>query len=401
MERWSNSTNNVLSHEVFESITDPDLNAWYYVNTSGENGDLCNFNIQNPIALNGIRYAIQREYDNATHGCAAGVGTRPSNDSFGSSIAISEGQTLAGTNVGATLEFGEPFHGFVPDGASVWWSFTAPRSGRVTINTLTSNFDTTLGVYTGSSVSALTPVAGNDDCASAQSCVTIDVLGGTVYRIAVDGYYGGRGSSIVLSVSRVRPIARDFNADDVSDVLWRDTSGNIALWLMNGGVIGSSLSLGNVPTSWSIVGQRDFNGDGKADILWRNTSGATVIWLMNGGTFVSSVSLGTVTTDWSVVGIDDFNGDGKADILWRNTSGALALWLMNGTTFVSNVPVGTVTTDWSVAGTSDFNGDGKADILWRNTSGATTIWFMNGGTLVSSAGLGTIASGWSVAGTGD
>ena len=34
---------NVLSHEQFEAITDPDLNAWF--DTSGqENSDKCNFN---------------------------------------------------------------------------------------------------------------------------------------------------------------------------------------------------------------------------------------------------------------------------------------------------------------------------------------------------------------------
>ena len=26
----------------------------------------------------------------------------------------------------------------------------------------------------------------------------------------------------------------------------------------------------------------DFNGDGKSDILWRNTNGEMAIWLMNG-----------------------------------------------------------------------------------------------------------------------
>ena len=26
----------------------------------------------------------------------------------------------------------------------------------------------------------------------------------------------------------------------------------------------------------------DFNGDGKADVLWQNTSGSRAIWLMNG-----------------------------------------------------------------------------------------------------------------------
>jgi len=35
----------------------------------------------------------------------------------------------------------------------------------------------------------------------------------------------------------------------------------------------------------------DFNGDGKADVLWQNSSGACAIWLMNGITYSSGVYL--------------------------------------------------------------------------------------------------------------
>ena len=42
----------------------------------------------------------------------------------------------------------------------------------------------------------------------------------------------------------------------------------------------------------------DFNGDGQADILWQNSSGARAIWLMNGTTYSSSVYFGTAATSW-------------------------------------------------------------------------------------------------------
>jgi len=45
--------------------------------------------------------------------------------------------------------------------------------------------------------------------------------------------------------------------------------------------------VGNVPTTWSIVGTGDFNGDGKWDILWRDTSGNVAIWEMNGTTVLN------------------------------------------------------------------------------------------------------------------
>ena len=42
-------------------------------------------------------------------------------------------------------------------GHSVWWVWTPSVTGRVKIDTCTSNFDTQLGIYTGSPVSALEP----------------------------------------------------------------------------------------------------------------------------------------------------------------------------------------------------------------------------------------------------
>jgi hypothetical protein len=211
--------------------------------------------------------------------------------------------------------------------------------------------------------------------------------------------YGLTCDNVVLS--------RNFNDDDTSDILWRDTSGNLAIWEMKGGTIlnPSSTGLGGVATTWSLVGQRDFNGDGYADMLWHDSSGNLAIWEMNGTTILnpSSSGLGTISTAWSVAGVGDFNGDGRADILWRDTTGDVAIWEMNGTTILnpSSSGVGTVATNWEVVGVGDFNGDGKADILWQNNiNGNLTIYLMNGTTITSSATIGNPGS-YSVVGTGD
>src|SRR5262249_56998427 len=37
-----------------------------------------------------------------------------------------------------------------------------------------------------------------------------------------------------------------------------------------------------VPNIWQVQGIGDFDGDGKSDILWRNDSGQVYIWEMNG-----------------------------------------------------------------------------------------------------------------------
>ena len=125
--------------------------------------------------------------------------------------------------------------------------------------------------------------------------------------------------------------AGDFNGDGKSDILWRDFPGRVALWLTDGAI--DIMSSGAFYTSWNIQGSADFNGDGKTDILWRDfPMGQRAIWLMDGSIHSSSVSLGAVSISWDIAGSGDFNGDGKSDILWQNDStGQRAIWLMKGT----------------------------------------------------------------------
>jgi hypothetical protein len=99
----------------------------------------------------------------------------------------------------------------------------------------------------------------------------------------------------------------------------------------------------------------DFNNDGKSDILWRNTStGDNAIWFMNGGTVSSSSAITSQTSqNWKVVGTGDFNNDGKSDILWRNTStGSNSIWFMNGGTVSSSSAITSQTNqNWKIVGT--------------------------------------------------
>ena len=126
----------------------------------------------------------------------AAPGTIPDNNDFGGATTIilnSATEQFAGTNVAASRESGEPVHAGANaiNGHSVWWKWTAPNSGSVTLTTLGSNYDSVLAVYTGASVSALSVVAANDDVQNGvirTSTVTFNVTGGTTYSIAVDGW---------------------------------------------------------------------------------------------------------------------------------------------------------------------------------------------------------------------
>jgi hypothetical protein len=94
----------------------------------------------------------------------------------------------------ATREAGEPAHAGTSGGASVWWRWVAPVSGRMLFLTEGSDFDTVLAVYTGDSLSSLRSVASNDDVSGALwSRVSFEARAGTTYWIAVDGFRGTTG----------------------------------------------------------------------------------------------------------------------------------------------------------------------------------------------------------------
>src|SRR5439155_60285 len=132
----------------------------------------------------------------------------PANDAFANAQSISgTSGSVTGSNANATKESGEPYHAGDAGGRSVWYYWTAPGSGSVTIDTVGSTFNTLLGVYTGGSVSGLTTVASNDDISSGsnfQSRVTFSAVSGTTYRIAVDGSNGASGS-VILNWSLTNP----------------------------------------------------------------------------------------------------------------------------------------------------------------------------------------------------
>ena len=90
----ADSTNNVLSHETFETITDPDGTAWWNSLDNGlygqEIGDECSFLLfsntgaflgfdPSDVTLNGKKYVAQPEYNNNSNACT----TRPSGLGFG------------------------------------------------------------------------------------------------------------------------------------------------------------------------------------------------------------------------------------------------------------------------------------------------------------------------------
>jgi len=130
---------------------------------------------------------------------------RPANDSFAAAFKIpAAGGIILASNMYATVEPAEPFHGNDPDAAaSVWWSWSPTDAARVLIDTAGSSFEPVLGVYTGASLATLSLVAWstNDVQNGLKANVVFDAKPGLTYRIAVAGYDQSGMGNIHLRVA--------------------------------------------------------------------------------------------------------------------------------------------------------------------------------------------------------
>jgi hypothetical protein len=192
----------------------------------------------------------------------------PANDSFANAATITlpatNTATLSGYNTNATKQVGEPNHADNAGGRSVWWRWTAPAAGPVTIDLKGSYFDTTLGVYTGTAVNALTTIASNDDLSASPhiqaSSVTFTAIAGTTYFIAVDGFDADcAGVTLNLSFSPTGPLLPVITSQPVSATVTSGGSASFSVtatgatgyqWTFNGnnisGATGASYTLSSV-----------------------------------------------------------------------------------------------------------------------------------------------------------
>jgi hypothetical protein len=134
------------------------------------------------------------------------------NDAFAQRVALNGKEVSAiGYTASATNEIGEP----ATSGAkSLWWTYTPPTPGRLIISTQGSdNYDKTIAVYLGSSLTGLRLVANvtNQYNGSTGNVVSfsIPVTAGTDYQVSLGNIYSrGAGDAAVIS----------FSLDDESDI---------------------------------------------------------------------------------------------------------------------------------------------------------------------------------------
>ncbi len=174
-------------------------------------------------------------------------------------LNVTQGQ-IRSANVGVATDPGAPdIIPGDPGGSTVWYQWTPLLGGVATFSTAGSDFDTIMGVYTGSAPDNLVPVPSainNDDGGGfLASTVAFNASGLTTYLIAVDGFYGAQGN-VVLSWGVTLGDSLP-NASNTPPAVTASTSTGIQLsspwpgkscdWLFNGAVVASQTSVLTVP----------------------------------------------------------------------------------------------------------------------------------------------------------
>lgn len=229
------------------------------------------------------------------------------NDAFASAVLLegTEG-SVTGGNTTATKQAGEPAVAGDTGGASIWYRFKAPATGKLQLSTKGSTFDTLLGLYRGASVSSLKKVATNDNANKAKvwSAVTAEVERGKTYYVVIDGRRIGGGADQGTA-------ALSYGFRPANDDLRHATT-----------IKGAQ---GKIVTSNEGAGLEDKEPQKIADqkagqsiwyTFWANKSGVLQLDL-SGSSFdtLLSVSIGTKVSKLSRVADDDNHGNGPSSQL--------------------------------------------------------------------------------------
>ena len=255
--------------------------------------------------------------------------TRPAfagSDSFALATSITtpqySGIVATADTTGATTEAGEPtLFGAIAAcnsvaiptfGATAWYTWTAPGlNGTAVFDTYGSSFDTTLAIYTGGAVNALTVVKCNRDFpfAGDASAVALSYTAGTTYRIQVGGVASATGS-LVLSMSTGAEIFLNSNQDNITSDIGLTLREGILL--ARGGTTAAGLNRALSAQEAALVLNAAAFGASNSDVV-RFSAGAGFV---AGGPF-STITMSTVLPDLSSNG-DTISGIGAGVLINGN-----------------------------------------------------------------------------------
>ncbi|MBT2407699.1 MULTISPECIES: FG-GAP-like repeat-containing protein [unclassified Streptomyces] len=194
----------------------------------------------------------------------------------------------------------------------------------------------------------------------------------------------------------------DLNNDGYTDIVGRNRNGELHLYPGTGKTgtnsFGSPSLIGTGWNTYDTLGFGDMNGDGRTDVIGRDSGGDLWVYPHSGGTGTSTlgsrvfIGNGWWPASWTTIRFADLNGDYKIDIMGRTDGGDLYVY---PNTTGSN---GTIT-----FGARYFNGNGWWNGYWNpfatdlNSDGAAeSVGITNNGELYDflPTGRTLIGTGW-------
>lgn len=207
----------------------------------------------------------------------------------------------------------------------------------------------------------------------------------------------------------------DFDSDGASDILARDSAGQLHLYRGNGTGGFQAGTGGVIDSGWgtfdAVIAPGDWDGDGNPDLLARTPNGDLYLYRGNGrgGFYQGGRRIATGMAGATLIGAGDFDYNasgslirtpGKPDLLVRiDTTGELRLYHGNGAGFAGLYDV--INHGWNgivITSIGDFSSDSNPDILGCIPgTGEMRVYHGTGGT---SSVTGYLQNGYTSLGTG-
>jgi hypothetical protein len=388
----------VASHELIESITDPEVGlgsltnpgpplAWFDGSDEMEIADLCVGELATFVGGDSNTYTIQKEFSNLLNTCVPtrivdGPPVPTPTPAFDEKVDLNgDGKAdvcgRAPDGIYCALSTGTGF------GPLTRWAATFTDPG----------FDTP-DHYTTIHFPDLNGDGKADICGRASDGVYCALSTGTSFgpvTLWATTFSDFNGWNLPAYYSTIR--FPDVNGDGKADVCARGVGG-VYCALSNGTTFGavvpwastfSDTNGWNAPDSYSTIQFPDLNGDGKADVCGR-TVGGVYCALSTGASFGSVTTWSATFNDvngwtapqfYSTIRFPDVNGDGKADICGRGGTG-ISCALSTGSTFGAVGLWASLFSDangwnsvqyYSTIQFADIDGDHRADVCGRGGGG--------------------------------
>ncbi len=262
----------------------------------------------------------------------------PANDAFAAAATLTAGVRATGVSTLATAQSGEPQHFAGTSRArsatrSLWWTWTAPATGFVSLATAGSAFDTILSVYTGSALNALTLVAENDDAAFGDSTsnVFFRAVAGRTYLISVDGYSSLESGAVVMTLTQTANPSVIYATDFEHFATGAGELVNYEQWTQFN-ASSSTNAQGILPLGFTGQGRAAYLGYGAPSFTSATSSTVFVYRPLNFDPVAENAPVVQFRTDFSIIGSTNGLNDVFSIYLFNRAGSILAGMLIDPAT---------------------------------------------------------------------